>query len=415
MSAYSPVGTGERPTWSLPQGNVPDGVAQAFLRSDTPTGLSTDTNAVQQNTDQFRALVRAGLIVPTNQAAKNIAQSYGGWQAGDITPLGPMIEGKAGGLTPEEWQAYVAKARQESDAAVAAAEQSGYFQGMPTLQRETELARIANDAARVSIERQRAEAEIQQAQQRIDDARRAGDMDREQQETEFARNLHLEHERLSEQSRLADAGRVEEARQFDVQASGYMEGPGGERTATLAREQWQAEQQQLAYERAANPARAFENELARGAGAQYWNGTGVSQGTQGTTGTPQSPVSSFVQSLATPGGTGTTAPGAEGQPSADTSVRVPGFLQAFRQGQAQSTAGATAAPSAELPAGQAALGEEAFRQANQKTLSRLDPTQAMILQSYGTAGGVTPERQSWLMQQGRPKRGSVAPSYQLVS
>jgi hypothetical protein len=137
---------------------------------------------------------------------------------------------------------------------------------------------------------------------------------------------------------------------------------------------------------------------------------------------PASALTNFIQSMAqqaapgaqqtsgTSGATGTATATAGGEPT----VRTPGFLQAFREGGQQSSAGAVGAPNATLPASQAALTEADFRLQNQAASNRLNPTQQMVLDSFGRAGGVSSEMQEWWRKLGQPQQGSVTPTYQMA-
>lgn len=265
-----------------------------------------------------------------------------------------------------------------------------------------EMARLTEDRRQYdqtyALQREQAEASIRQRDvelQRLEaerqDAIRTGDLNRAQELEVLTRTQALEREQLAQQ-----------AYQFAVSTTGYVAGPDGQQVKSLDRERWEAEQQQLAWERAANPARAFENEIARGVNAPVGAGA--------------SPLGSFVQSTASGQGQGATGAGTGAGAGAGTeaAVRVPAFINAFRQGQAAPTAGTVQAPSTESAASTAALTERDFRLAPKATYNSLKPTQQMMLQSYGRAGGVSNDDQDFWKNAGAPRQGSVQASYQLV-
>ena len=51
-----------RPQFAQPFGNVPDIVAQWFLRSDTPGGFNTNGQAPPEANEAFRIAVRNGML-----------------------------------------------------------------------------------------------------------------------------------------------------------------------------------------------------------------------------------------------------------------------------------------------------------------------------------------------------------------
>jgi hypothetical protein len=100
----------ERPSWGLPNGNVSDLIANYYLRSDTPTGRSTETPPPEA-VEAFRNAIAAGAVVPNNASAAAMAVSEGGIRNGDPSPFGvPWIDGLPGGMTSDQWNALTAQA-----------------------------------------------------------------------------------------------------------------------------------------------------------------------------------------------------------------------------------------------------------------------------------------------------------------
>lgn len=222
--------TYERPTWSLPNGNVPDIVANYYFRSDTPTGRSTETPPPEA-VDAFRNLVRAGAIVPTNQAAQAMVQSEGGIQNGDMSLFGvPFIDDLPGGMDAAQWNALTAKSAQEADEALRQAQLSGYFNGVPTLERQQveqqyRLQEFQNSTARQLADAQirQHDTELAQAQQALDEARRSGDLNRAAALQQQINQLTFEREQLAQQGSQFGASLAEQQRQFDVGAQQFQQ------------------------------------------------------------------------------------------------------------------------------------------------------------------------------------------------
>jgi hypothetical protein len=220
----------ERPTWSLPNGNVPDIVANYYFRSDTPSGRSSETPPPEA-VEAFRNLVRAGAIVPTNQAAQAMVQSEGGIQNGDMSPFGvPWIDDLPGGMDAAQWNALTARSAQEADEALRQAQLSGYFNGVPTLERQQieqqyRLQEFQNATARQLADAQirQSDVELQQAQQALDDARRTGDLNRAAALQQQLNQLTFEREQLAQQNNQFGASLGEQARQFDIEAQQFQQ------------------------------------------------------------------------------------------------------------------------------------------------------------------------------------------------
>lgn len=251
----------ERPTWSLPNGNVPDIVANYYFRSDTPTGRSVETPPGEA-VDAFRQLIRAGAIVPTNASAQAMAQSEGGIQNGDMSLFGvPFIDDLPGGMDASQWNALTARSAQQADERLRQAQLSGYFNGVPTLERQQveqqyRLQEFQNATARQLADAQirQHDTELVQAQQSLDDARRTGDLNRAAELERFIDTQKFAREQLAQQANQFGASLGEEARQFNTTATGYLYDANGNPTgSTLSREQQAFQQQQVQAELASNP------------------------------------------------------------------------------------------------------------------------------------------------------------------
>lgn len=264
--------------------------------------------------------------------------------------------------------------------------------------------------------------QLQQAQQSLDDARANNDANRVQQMTQFIQTLQQQQaeqmqqaqqfgQTFAEQQRQYNATQAQQQSQFNTTASGYMQGADGTQTPTMAREQMLYQQQQDAYARAANPARSFENELARGATGQ--NGPVAAAAGLVAGGGPVATGNGATGAGAAPAAAGAAGTPAAGGDYANAPVRTPAVVNAFRQGAAVPTAGNFGVDSTTGPASQAALGEGDFRMQNQGATNRLNPIQKLIVGSYGTAGGVDQSMQDWWKAKGTPKQNGVAGSYAL--
>lgn len=290
------------------------------------------------------------------------------------------------------------------------------------------LAAIAN-AAQI---RQK-DTDLQQSQQRLDDARRAGDLDREQQELQYQRTLQLDRDRLTQNQTQFDA-----TLGFNVsQAVGRFDGQN-----TLERDVFENQREQQLYSRAANPALSFENELARGGGGSFYNPqagrveSGVSTQVVPVT-MPQAAVFGGAPAVgaATVGDPTVVDYTASGMPSPDSAngwytgprepgrmyamdaqpqaggMRVPAVIEAFRSGQLTPGVGRINTASTMRSPQQAALTRRDFELGNLKNEANYSPTQRAIRSSFGRAGGVSDEDQDWIIQRGMPKERSVAAVY----
>lgn len=168
----------ETPQWEFPQGEnaVPELVRTWFLRGDNgPTRLNEFLQqAPPEAIDKFRAAVNSGLMRPQNQAASSIARGYGGLRAGDQTLLGPMIDGMPEGLTPEYWAVVINKAQQAANEQIALMDRTGYFNNMPTLERQRVEAEISDNIAKTEIQRRLADNTIRATD--LDEAYRRDEM-----------------------------------------------------------------------------------------------------------------------------------------------------------------------------------------------------------------------------------------------
>lgn len=226
--APSALGAGEPPKWRQ-NGNASELTSRYFLRSDAgPTGINAAESIPPEAIEAFRRDIAAGILIPDNDTARGMAQSFGGWRAGDITPLGPLINELPGGLTSEQWQAYVAKIQAETKIVIDQANARGWFGATPpridpatgmydlndpnlTFEARQSLLDLTQKASQNATARLLAEAEVRskdaaitQHQQELDDARRAGDLNRAQQEAEFVRTLSLDRDKLTENARQFD-------------------------------------------------------------------------------------------------------------------------------------------------------------------------------------------------------------------
>lgn len=186
----------------------------------------------------------------------------------------------------------------------------------------------------------------------------------------------------------------------EAELTGYF---GGQ--ATLAREAMEGDQRNAAYIRASAPARAFENELARGAGDQY------ALAASGPTAVPETvpgqPITAW-QGMPQP-----TQPGAKPLPIL---LRTPAVINAMKTGVAVPTAGAIQAQSTMGTADQSALNVTDFRKANAKTTQGLNDYQKTLVGSYGRGGGVDDDTQSFYLNQFKKVYGQQAaqPDYALT-
>lgn len=301
LTAQSLVSS-ERPAWRLPNGNVPDIIAQYYLRSDTPSGRSTETPPPEA-VDAFRRYIEAGALIPNNEAAARMAVSEGGIRNGDPSPYGvPWIDGLPGGMTHDQWNALTARANQIADERIRTAELSGTLDGQPTLRRQEIEAQIRSQVMQDETARMLATSEITRRERELDrlelerqDAVRAGDMDRAQQLTIHRDNLTKQYADLA-------------------QAAGIAVGEVGGR-ATLAAQQQAFEQAQAQAEMASNPR----------TGLQAWM-MGQRQGLNGQPAANQiTPTTTMNQQ----GGTTGTTTGAFNQAQAGNAA-APGLSSTFQ-------------------------------------------------------------------------------------
>ena len=245
LTAQSLVSS-ERPAWRLPNGNVPDIIANYYLRSDTPSGRSTETPPPEA-VDAFRRYIEAGALIPNNESAARMAVSEGGIRNGDPSPYGvPWIDGLPGGMTSDQWNALTARAQQAADERIRIADTTGYFEGKSTLEREQIEATIRSQVMQDTTARMLAESEVTRRTRELDrlelerqDAVRNNDMQRAHALEVQARDLGFKRDELA-------------------QAAGIAVGEVGGR-ATLAAQQQAFEQQQARATNAANPRTALQD------------------------------------------------------------------------------------------------------------------------------------------------------------
>jgi len=225
----------ETPEWEFPYGQnrVADDVLGNFFRVDAgPTGLNEFLRQNMQSNpavvSRFRDYVRMGIIRPKNQAAQNIVTGYGGYQAGDMTPLGPMINGMPSGLDNQQLATLANVIQSGVQYNLGLLDQMGYFDGVPTLEREDTMGKLAQGWMQQAIS-QFQQAEVQRHnmvgedidQQKVinDNIQKMADLFGGQMTTDPATG----------QSTFQP---TEKARQFNTEQSGYLDGQ-----ATLTREQ----------------------------------------------------------------------------------------------------------------------------------------------------------------------------------
>lgn len=154
----------ETPQWDFPMGEdrVPEEVRTWFLRYDAgPSQLNEFLQKAPASAiDKFRSAINMGVIKPRNEAATNISRGYGGLRAGDQTLLGPMINNMPEGLTPEYWAVVINKAQQVANERIAIMDKTGYFEGVPTMDRQRMEADITNQIAQTEIQRRLADNTI---------------------------------------------------------------------------------------------------------------------------------------------------------------------------------------------------------------------------------------------------------------
>ena len=336
--------TGPANFW-LPAGNVPSDIAEFYFRSDTPGGLSTEP-VPPDVVERLRNYVNSGMIVPTDQTAIQFVQSQGGYQPGDITPLGPLIGGEAGGLTPEQWNIVIQQTQQEIDQQEALGRFTDPATGQPisTLDREKIEADIAaqvfqNQTARLLAENtvtqtqaqiRQTDTQLQQAQQQLDDARRAGDLDRQQAASQEIARLQENQRQYNATLQLQQQQLAETQRQYNEnltlqqgQLSGTYNGAPTE-AARQFNEQLAQQQREYLAQASADPNRIVESaDLARLYGASRGGtaatapppGTGAGADSTGVLGMPLAYTAQTAAGMppGTPGTPGTPGAGAPGQ------------------------------------------------------------------------------------------------------
>jgi hypothetical protein len=312
----------ETPEWDFPLGRdrVPADVQEMFLRIDAgPTGLNEFfQNASPAVIDRFRSMINMGIIRPKNEAASNLSRSMGGLRAGDQTILGPWINDMPSGLSPEYWQQANSLIGTMVDARMREAEQSGYFEGMPTLERERVMGELA-----------------QGWKQQFTQEFTALEQSRANKANEGLSQQEINNQHMQQMAGLmggtvnpatGEFQQTEEGRQFDAQQSGFLNGQ-----ATLAREQEAFKQQQAIAAAASNPRDYIYAQMlgnARGglAGQAPTNQLTATSGMQQPGGLPQGTGWDTMRSMQAPGvsGAGTLAQmGGPGMPPAGQDGQVP--------------------------------------------------------------------------------------------
>jgi len=242
------VGAGEKPEYDFPSGldKVPESVRTWFMRSDNgQTGLNEFLrDADPKVIDEFRSAVNSGLIRPKNAAADQIIKGYGGLRAGDMAGpggiLGAMQDDMPSGLSPEYWQQANTLIGTMIDAKMKAADASGYFNGMPTVQREQMMGQLA-----------------QGWKQQFTNEFLANEQKRASQASEGLTQQQINNQNLQAMAGImggtVDPGtgqfkQTEEGRQFDTSQTGYI---NGQRTLAGEAQDWSQEKDRA--NAAANP------------------------------------------------------------------------------------------------------------------------------------------------------------------
>ena len=240
------------PDWDFPKGkgNLPDIVTKYFFRGDAgPSGINEAEPPTPEAIDALRKEINAGTIVPKNQAAQQIAGGYGGLRAGDIAPgaagvLGPMMNDMPSGMSPEYWSQANQLISTGVQAKIKQAEDLGYFNGVPTLQRQ-------------QIEQQMAQGWADQFRQQF----LANEQQRSNMAQEGMTQQQINNQFMSNMAQTMGGTidpqtgqfkQTEQGREFDTstqaQQLGYMNGQ-----STLAREQQAWNQQKDVAQAASNP------------------------------------------------------------------------------------------------------------------------------------------------------------------
>ena len=255
----------------------------------------------------------------------------GTWQEGEATPFGPVKGGLPGGFGLE-WNRLIQEMQDAAAKnAIEQAKLTGVFNNMPTLQAKELEAQIAYNARMATV-------------------------------AEMAENRQLQQQTLDEAFRRAEMAQKQSQFESEMgfkkgEATGFVDGQ-----ATLAMQELMGNLQQEAYERAANPAMAFQNELARG--ATGWNNPGQNQAATGIPGltTPGQNLQQFMQA----GGFTQTQQPQQGPTAAQGygygTYPGAGYAQgAQAQGAAANAAAACGADGAALPERRRAAGRQPGR------------------------------------------------------
>jgi len=248
----------ETPEWEFPMGydRVPEEVRNLILRGDAgPTGLNEFLQQeLQKNPgliDKIRSAINMGVLRPKNQAAQNITTGYGGYRAGDMTPLGPLINGMPSGLTENQLNTLANILNTAADYQISLIEQTGYFEGKPVWQVEKEKQELAQGW------KDRATNEFIALEQQ-----------RSNQATEGLKGEELTNQNLQKMAELfggqmvtgADGQQTwaptQAAQEFATEQSGYLNGQ-----ATLTREQQAFNQAKDVAALASNPRNYIEAQM----------------------------------------------------------------------------------------------------------------------------------------------------------
>ena len=248
----------ENPEWDFPMGQdrVPDSVRSLLLRADAgPTGINQFlAQELQKNPkliDEIRSAINMGVLRPKNAAAQNITTGYGGYRAGDMTALGPMINGMPSGLNENQLNTLANILNTAADYQIGLIEQTGYFDGKPTWQTEKEKEELA-----------------QGWKDRATNEFIAMETQRSNQATEGLKGEELTNQNIQKMAELfggqmvtgADGQQTwaptEAAQEFATQQTGYLNGQ-----ATMTREQQAFNQAKDVANLAANPRNYIEAQM----------------------------------------------------------------------------------------------------------------------------------------------------------
>ena len=339
----------ETPEWEFPMGadRVPDDIRNIFLRSDAgPTGLNEFIQQEMQKNpgiiDRLRSMINMGIMRPKNAAAQNITTGYGGYRAGDQTPLGPLINGMPSGLNESQLNTLANIIGSGVQYNLGLIEQSGYLDGMPTLERDRVMGELAQGWMEQAISqfRENEVATHNRATENLDQQRVTNDNIQTMADI-FGGQMVTDP--ATGQSTFQP---TEEARQFNTTESGYLNGQ-----ATLTREQQAFNQAKDVANLMSNPRNYMEAQMlqnARGGLTGMQPNNQVQQTTFGPA-TTANPQMGGAQQFQSPGGQFNQLPNLS---TMQGGQQEPNFFRETAQGGQQGQGFNTPTPQ-----GQAATGQ----------------------------------------------------------